>query len=110
MRHVIACAALAAALACGACSNSTPAQTAAGTAATTLAASAAASLDPKVAVAGQLFCELGPSFAAIAGVTVTGQQASYVAAACAAWNPAATPVPAPSVSSVPVVTVSVPAT
>jgi hypothetical protein len=54
---------------------------------------------------------LGPQIVAVSNVKVPGQTAAYVAAACAAFNPAAVPTPVPAASTpVPVVTVSVPTT
>jgi hypothetical protein len=106
MRQIPLLTALTLALACGACSNATPSQTAAGEAAVTIGVATAATVNPQVAAWGTLFCQIGPKVVAVSNVKVPGQTAAYVAAACAAVDPAATPVGVPATSTpVPVVTV-----
>lgn len=83
-----------------------------GTLAGALASSVGLSND--VVQAGQLVCFADGVYAAMntpvaAPVTVTGQAAEFVQAACAAWKPGATPVAPPAGATVVAATIVPPA-
>ncbi len=80
-------------------------QETAATTAVTAAAAVVGTINPAIATDGMLFCQYGPTIAAIAKYNLTGQTAAAVAAVCKAWNPVAAPVPVPTVPTVPVVSV-----